>query len=111
MDPTGYSLRIYGRHKIKYEASCQVLPTTPGKAFIHTLNGMDFYRLLRALNFQPFRDKGITTLEAAVSPGHVELLAKLLEGVAAIQVLGEVSHNGRKLRKIEIVDSLTADTA
>ncbi len=110
LDATGHTLRIYGRHKIKYEASCQIIPTAPGKAFIHTLNGLDFYAHLCRLKFAPFRELGITIIEAVVSPGHVVLLGKLLAGIASVTVVRPVLYKGKHLREIQIVD-LAIDAA
>lgn len=82
------SLFLYGPHKRNYIASCQIEFTAGRSAFIHSLNGDDFYKIIIHAQLRPFTAEKLTLIRAEVSDGHVELMRRALRGLATVTDIG-----------------------
>lgn len=109
------SLLFYGKNKIKYIASCQIEFRGNKKAYIHTLNGNDFYKILIHSKLKPFTELDLNTVFAEVTTAHVKLMERAFKGLAVIEVLDEytVGEGSEAISlssiKVEIIPGLEAD--
>lgn len=96
------SLLLYGANKTRYIASCQVEFTGGRSAFIHTLNGEDFYKIIIHAQLRPFTELKLIEIKAEVSPGHVRLITRALDGLATVADIGPSKIGDIELRMILI---------
>jgi hypothetical protein len=78
------------------------------RAQIHSLLGEGFYKLLITSGLEPFRERGIRYVQAAVVEGHAALLRRSMRRIpgATFQDQGTCRMEGKRMRWVLITDEI-----
>lgn len=99
--PRRVSLLIYGKQNLNYTSVLQI-SIMGDRGTIDSLNGRDFYALIKQTGLKPFRDLGLQTITAAMTAAHYRLAKRELAGIVDVRRTGETRVGPASLLWVEL---------